>query len=127
MVRTQALPLLSSSIIQAIQDNILERLHTRQANLVIHCEEDSEEDEFGEDWGQELLEEVEEVEVRRWETVQVLSSLTGQERRGQINLFTGCTETGTKLQVENLARRPSEDSQAFWACADCGKVRAKAL
>ena len=115
---------LSSSIIQAIQDNILERLHTRQANLVIHCEEDSEEDEFGEDWGEEFLEE--EV-VRRWETVQVLSSLTGEERRGQINLFTACTETGTKLQVEHLALQPSQEGQAFWACADCGKIRAKAL
>ena len=69
----------------------------------------------------------EEETVRIWETVSVLSSLTGEERSGQVNVFTAYTETGTKLQVENLARQLSEAGQSFWACADCGKVRAKAI
>ena len=111
---------LSSSILQSIQDKVQERLDTRQTNMVVQLEEDSEEEEFGDIWDKEVLEVEEEEVVRRWETVRVLSSLTGEERNGQINLFTACTEAGTKLQVENIA---SEDSQTFWACANCGKVQ----
>ena len=118
---------LSASIVQAIQDNILQRLEPRHTSFMLECEEDSDSsDDFRKDWDEGFHQVEEEKVVRIWETVNVLSSLTGEERSGQVNVFTACTETGTKLQVENLFR-PTEEGQAFWACADCGKVRAKAL
>jgi len=59
---------------------------------------------------------------KRWEKVQVTSYHTGQDREGQVNMFTGETEEGVVIQVECMARATIDKYPQFWVCGKCGKV-----
>ena len=59
---------------------------------------------------------------KRWEKVQVTSYHTGQDREGQVNVFTGETDEGVVVQVECMARATIDKYPQFWVCGKCGKV-----
>lgn len=63
-----------------------------------------------------------EEQQKRWEKVQVTSYHTGQNREGQVNMFTGETDEGVVVQVECMARTTIEKYPQFWVCGKCGKV-----
>ena len=60
---------------------------------------------------------------RRLEVVRVVSSFSGEERRGEVNILTGHLDTGVQLQLENVDRKMIANCQDVFACGDCGKVR----
>ena len=112
---------ISQDLLNRLKDNLKRRQEERLYEHTVVVYQDSEEEEEEEldydDWLEPELVEVE--TFRRIEEVRVLSSLTGEERRGTVNLFTGHTESGLPLQVEDFPSR--ESGQTLWACADCGK------
>ena len=84
---------------------------------------DLEDSDSDEDWFDEDRHVVQQ-SPRRLEVVTVISSFTGEERRGEVNTLTGHLDTGVQLQLDNVDKKMSENCQDVCeACGDCGKVR----
>ena len=110
---------LPQRVIGSLRENFKRR---KEPQLQLHTyspESDSDE----EDWlGRESHEEEWEVApMRRLEELKVVSSHTGEERRGHVNVYTGHTETGLRLQLDNVIE--DDSLQAVTACGKCGAVR----
>ena len=109
---------LSQDLVRSVCENVKMRRQNKPILTLDFGDSDSDEDWQGET---EQLQEVQESH-RRLEVVRVVSSFTGEVRRGEVNTLTGHLDTGAQLQLDHLETKMAESVQEVSACGDCGKL-----
>jgi len=128
--------LLPRNILKSLADRLEERNSIRnymispEDDAYDECFQDYELDKFDDDYnsdGNDASFPISQPEYsgyagKRWETVQVTSYYTGVDKEGKVNMYTGDTDEGVRVQVSCMARTTIEKYEQFWVCGSCGKV-----
>jgi len=91
-------------------------------NIVKNVDEDEENLELDDDLPCNQDEEFAVEQSQRWAEVEVVSCLTGLSRPSRLNIYTGETEEGVTVQLEQLSQADCGQGKQFAVCTTCWKM-----